>query len=125
MSPLSLHGVWKHSAGASSEYDEFMCVDELRGRIVVFVVVDLPPVKRVPMRLWYRPESATSIAATLRPNGPWQITAFHRDGDFTTWTYGGSDHTWHRIADSEYPGWLVAAVATAHAKMDEAEKCAS
>ena len=125
MSALSFGGIWTYPSLTFPDPAEFMSIDESRGRIITFVVISIEPVKHAPMRHWYRPESATSIAARLRPTDPWRVTEFQLDDDRLLWTYGGATHTWRRVLPNEQPDWLEARLATANAKMDATDQCAS
>lgn len=101
-----------------------MFIDEDRKRIITFVVFTLDPLKRAGLRNWYRPASATSISAKMRPTDAWRVHDFLLDGDRLSWTYGGEVHTWRRVPWEERPDWLDARVVTEYAKMDAADECA-
>lgn len=101
-----------------------MSIDESRGRIITFVVISIDPVKHAPMRSWYRPESATSIIARLRPTEPWRVHEFQLNGDQLSWTYGGGIHVWRRVLPNEQRDWLDARLTTQNSKMDATDECA-
>jgi hypothetical protein len=124
MSAQSYGGLWTIRSSDFPEHHEFMFIDEGRGRIVTFVVVSVEPGKRAVLRLWYRPESATSFAARLRPTDPWRVQEFRLDGDQLSWTYGGVTHTWKRVFPESRPDWLDARLATAYSKMDAMDEIA-
>ena len=124
MSALSFGGIWTHPSLPFPDHAEFMSIDESRGRIIIFVVISIAPVKHAPMRHWYRAESATSFATRLRPTAPWRIQEFQLDGDRLLWTYGGGTHAWRRLLPNEQPDWLAARLATQNSEMDATDDCA-
>jgi hypothetical protein len=124
MSAQSYGGLWTIRSSAFPEHHEFMFIDEGRGRIVTFVVIGVEPVQRAPMRSWYRPVSATSITARLRPTDPWREHEFRLDGDQISWTYGGATHSWKRVSPESHPDWLDARLATEYSKMDATDETA-
>lgn len=101
-----------------------MSIDETRGRIITFVVIGIGPVRHVPMRSWYRPESATSITARRRQADPWRVHEFQLDSDRLSWTYGGGTHAWRRALPNEQPDWLDARLSNENSKMDATDQCA-
>ena len=101
-----------------------MSIDESRGRIITFVVISIEPVKHAAMRFWYRPETATSITARLRPTESWRVHEFQLDGDRLSWTYGGATHVWRRVLPNQQPDWLDARLTTENSKMDTTDECA-
>lgn len=98
-----------------------MSIDESRERIITFVVLSVDPIKRGPMRNWYRPESPTSISIKLNPANDWRVIEYRWEGDEILWTYGGRTHAWKRVPPDEYPDWLDAQIAAQYLKMDEME----
>ena len=122
MSEQPFGGIWAQRSLQSPDHDEFMCIDESRGRIITFLVRVIDPVKYGAMRHWYRPESSTSITARLHPADEWRVHEVRLENDCLWWTYGGGTHPWRRVLPGEQPEWLEARLAAAHVKMDAAEK---
>lgn len=122
MSTSQFGGLWTYPSTLFSQHEDFMFIDEVRGRIITFVVISIEPVKYIPMCSWYRPESATSITSRLRPIGSWVVHEFQLDGDLLSWTYGGANHAWRRVPANKQPEWLEASIATANSKMDATEQ---
>ncbi len=121
MSASSLGGIWTCSSLTFPDHAEFMSIDESRGRIIAFHVISIEPVKRAPIRSWYRPESDTSIAARLGPAQPWRITEFQLDGDRVSWISGSGTSTWQRLLSDEQPDWLDRRLTAENSKMDADE----
>jgi hypothetical protein len=107
----------------SPNQNDFMFIDEERRRIITFVVITREPPNRASMRNWYRPESATSVAARLRPSDPWLVFSFQLEGDRLSWTVEGNVQAWQRVPWAERPDWLEERLAKDNVKMYEAEKC--
>jgi len=99
-----------------------MWVDEVRRRIITIVVAKIDPVKRLACRMWYEPESEFSIRTRLKPTGTWRSQEFRIEPDRLVWIHPGGDQTGTRLSPNEYPEWLEAEVAAAHARMDEMER---
>lgn len=99
-----------------------MCIDETRGRIVAFHVVNLNPVNYVPMRSWYRRESAIAFATRLHLDSEWRIHVVRYAGDRFVWVYAGCPHVWKRVPPDRYPDWLLAKLEAANAKMNKDEQ---
>ncbi len=122
MSTSPFGGLWTYPSTLFSQHDDFMFIDEIRGRIITFVVISIEPVKYISMRSWYNPESATSITSRLRPSESWVVHEFQLDGDLLSWKYGGANHVWRRVPKNKQPEWLEASIATANSKMDATEQ---
>jgi hypothetical protein len=122
MSASPFGGLWTYpSTECPGQYD-FMFIDESRGRIVNFVVMKAEPFRQLPMRLWYRPTSPTSIVVRLRPEEPWREHVFDLNGDTLSWTVGGTVQPWGRVPQEAHPDWLEAKLAEAYSKMDEIDR---
>lgn len=121
MKQLSLEGVWAYNSLNFPDYEEFMSIDESRGRIITFAIIGVDPTKYVPVRSWYHRESDTSIAMRLQANQEWQLHEFKFQNDLLLWTYGGKSHSWRRLLPEEEPDWLQSRLVDANAKMDEDE----
>lgn len=123
MSDSSFGGLWSYPSIAHTKHKDFMIIDEERRRIITFVIITDDPSKRVPLRNWYRPVSATSISVRLRSIDPWRDHDFRLEGDCLGWTFGGEVHTWRRVPWEERPEWLDSRLVTENSKMDAAEEC--
>lgn len=124
MNAQSIGGIWTYPSVAFPGHDDFMSIDEERGRIIVFVVFSVDPLQRSPMRFRYRPESPNSITARLRATDSWRVHEFRLEDDRMLWTYGGGNHPWRRLPSHECPDWLDPRLETENSKMDAADNCA-
>ena len=126
MSASPFGGLWTYPShsGIPGRFD-FVFIDESRGRLVQFNLLDPgsgSPCLMKPMRLWYRPQSATSIVTRLSREDPWREFVFALDGDTMSWTFAGIVSTWRRVSLEARPAWLDAQLAVAHSKMDAQEE---
>jgi hypothetical protein len=124
MSASSFGGLWTYPSTAFPQHDDFMFIDEERGRIITFVVIESDPLVRAPMRNWYRPVSATSISARLRPTDPWRVHEFRLEDDCLFWNCGGEVQSWRGVPWERRPDWLDARLAGEYSKMDATDQCA-
>lgn len=126
MNAPPLQGIWTHPSLGFPDQDEFISIDEVRGRIICFVVISVTPVTHAPMRIWYHAMSATSITARLRPTDPWRgIHEFQFEGERLMWTYAGGTHdAWRRLSPTEQPDWFDARLAAENSRMDVSEQSA-
>jgi hypothetical protein len=124
MSTDSFDGVWSYPSLEYAGEKDFMCIDESRGRIVTFVafIGVESHLRRLPMRHWYQRESPGTILARLEFAGPAKPHSWVLENDSLVWTYGGRQHAWQRVSREDFPDWLEAKLAVAHARMDLAEK---
>lgn len=90
--------------------------------MISFVVSTTEPTRRTPMRSWFRPESATSIAVRLQPTNPWRVVDFQWEGDRLTLNSQGVNFVMSRVTADQQPDWLETRLADQHAKMDSTEK---
>jgi hypothetical protein len=118
----SLEGVWTYRSLSFPGHQDFICIDEVRGRIVSFYVMSLDPLHYAPMYNWYRPESAKAIATRLRLDGEWQTHVVRSAGDQLLLIHNGGPHVWKRLPSAHYPEWLPGRLEAANKKMDEDEK---
>ena len=123
MSGTLLGGLWTYPSISFPDHDDFMFIDEVRGRIVMFVVVRDDPPERAPVRNWYQQDSATSISVRLRLTEPWRVYDSQIEGNTLSWNYGGAVHPWRRVPWKARPDWLDARLNSQYTKMDAAEKC--
>jgi len=117
-------GVWTYPSLTFPQNNDFMSIDEVRGRIISFIVIGIDPVRRHPMSFWYRPVSATSITTRLRSSETWRINEYEFEGDRLLWKYGGGAHAWRRVPPNERPDWLDAMLMKVYSKMDATDVCA-
>lgn len=99
-----------------------MWIDEALRRIVTFVVVRVDPIKRLPMRIWYEPESATSIRTGLKPTITGRVHEFRIKHDTLVWKFANHEQAWKRLSPNEYPERLETELAAANARMDDMER---
>ena len=118
MSAFSIGGIWTYPSINFPSHAEYMAIDESRGRIITFVVISIEPVKLAPIRSWYRPVSASSVAARLQATEPWRIHEFQLDGNRLLWKYTGGNLALRRIHSDEKPDWLETRLTTENSKMD-------
>src|SRR5688572_13706959 len=81
MSASQFGGLWTYPSTTHPTHSDFMLIDEVRGRIITFIVLSDGPLQHGAMRLWYQPASPTSIKARLRPTNEWRVHDFQLDGD--------------------------------------------
>jgi hypothetical protein len=122
MSASPFGGLWAYPSTLCPGEHEFAFVDESRGRVVQFVIVSAISLRRSQMRVWYRPQSATSIVSRLKREYPWRAWVFVLDGDTLSWTLGETIQTWRRASQEERPDWLDGQLAEAYSKMDAQEE---
>src|SRR5688500_19459219 len=100
-------GVWSYPDGTFPGHDSVMWIDSARRRIITIVVIKLDPLRRTAMRIWYEPESETSIRIRLKPTEAWRNQEFKLEPDRLTWIHPGrSDQPGRRLSPNEYPDWL-------------------
>jgi hypothetical protein len=104
------------------EYD-LICIDEVRERIIGFVVLEIAPVRYVPMRCWFHRESATTVAVRLNPTNDWNLHHIQFAGKELFWTSStGRLFTLNQVQPDQLPSWWDARLAAQNLKMDGAER---
>jgi hypothetical protein len=121
MSMPAIEGLWTHPSSQFPEVNNLMRIDELRGRIILFVPVQADPVLRTSSAIWFRRESPNSIAARLWGDKRWRLHTFEIQEDQIVWPVAGQNQVWRRVPLDQYPDWLESSVAKAYARMDERE----
>ena len=117
-----LDGLWKSPSLTFPDHDDFMAIDEDRGRIIKFIVYTTDPLMRNPLRSWFRRISANSIEDELPDSHARRVWQFAIDGDQVTWRSGNFVSTWTRVPWNQRPEWLDRQLAIQHSKLDAAEK---
>ncbi len=101
----------------------FLFIDPGKGRLFSLVPLNAESDFLVPMRLWYRVVSATSMSVKLHGTDSWRPFQFTTDGERLTIHHpnGKSDWEYTTVAPENCPSWLEEKLAEAYQKMDAEE----
>jgi len=96
------------------------------GRIVCSAVIDVEPVRNVPMAMVYQESGPGQIKTQLRPDSQWIDNTYRIDGDVAIWNHSGSkDWPWVSLHCDDLPSWFAELKRKALVRMDEREQLAA
>lgn len=93
------------------------------GRIVCSTVIDIDPIRNVPIAMSYRESGTGKIETRLRPGGQWDEHTYRIEGDVAIWSHSGSrDWPWVAIPCDQLPSWFAELKRRALIRMDERDE---
>jgi hypothetical protein len=115
-------GIWSSPSQTYPGEFEFMAIDTTTMRIVTFVVIEIDPIKRVPMKTWYRQTEPGIIDVRLKPTSEWKSHSYTIEGNTIYWIMYAKEYPWINVPENNLPEWFRDRLTQAHARMDLQEK---
>ena len=116
-----LSGLWRMPSDFFPGAYDYSHFDDIRGRLVSFVIVRRGILQWKPMHVWFRLHGPNTVVASVARRMPWQAYEYRREEKSLTWVLAETLQVWERVPPGERPDWLDARLAESYTLMDARE----
>ncbi len=121
------YSVWSAPSQQFPDQLEYMLIDPVRGRSISSITIEINPIKRGAISVWYKQDKPNTFSTRLNVNSEWRDSFYRLEGNiiYWRWSFDGVEFPWMLVAQSDVPEWFWERVRRSYERMDSAEQGAA